>query len=86
VIRITTTTYRETERFVEITDREEALDNLREKAYTDVKSRIPEGAKILDEREELKYSSIEKKWVYTLTIETLEDIAEERRKDPEVGH
>jgi len=86
VIRITTTTYRETERFVEITDREEALDNLREKAYTDVKSRIPEGAKILDEREELKYSSIEKKWVYTLTIETLEDIAEERREDPEVGH
>lgn len=85
-IRLTATTYRETERFVEISDREEALENLKEEAFTHVKSRVPRGAKILDEREELKYSSEERKWVYTLTIETLEDIAEERSEDREVEH
>jgi hypothetical protein len=45
-----------------------------------LKAKIPKAAKILDEQEKLEYSE-EGKWVYTLTIETLEDIAQERRED-----
>ncbi len=86
LIRLTTTTYRETETFVEISDREKTLEHLRGEAFTHVKTKIPRGAKILDEREELDYSSEERKWVYTLTVETLEDIAEERSEDREVGY
>ncbi len=84
-LRLVTTTYRETEKSVLITDREEALEELREEAFAYVQAGIPRGAKILDEREELKYSE-EKKWVYTFTVETLEDIAQEMREDREIGH
>ncbi len=85
LLRLSATTYRETEKFVEIADKEEVLESLKEAAFANVKAKIPGGAKILDEREELKYSK-ERKWVYTLTIETLEDIARERSEDREVEH
>ncbi len=85
MLRLSATTYRETEKFVEIADKEEVLESLKEAAFANVKAKIPGGAKILDEREELKYSK-ERKWVYTLTIETLEDIARERSEDREVEH
>jgi similar to stage IV sporulation protein len=85
LIGLTATTYRETEKSVEIADEEEALEDLKEEAFAHVKAKIPGGAKILDEREELKYSE-ERKWVYTLTIETLEDIAQERSEDREGEH
>lgn len=85
LIRLSATTYRETEKYVEVVDKDRALEDLKEEAFAHVKAKIPRGAKILDEREELKYSE-ERKWVYNLTIETLEDIAQERSEDREVEH
>ena len=73
-------TYRETEKFAVVLDKERALEDLKITASTHLKAKIPKAAKILDEQEKLEYSE-EGKWVYTLTIETLEDIAQERRED-----
>ena len=85
LIKLSATTYRETEKSVEVVDKDRALEDLKEEAFAYVKGRIPRGAKILDEREELKYSE-ERKWMYTLTIESLEDIAEERSEEREVEY
>ena len=85
LVRLGVTTYRETEKFVLMTDKEKALEKLKAEASSSIKARIPRDARILDEREDLEFSE-EKEWVYTLVVETIEDIAEERREDREIGH
>lgn len=78
-VRLTVIEYKKTERSIEILDRKEILGDLRKKAYIYMKAKMPRGAKILDEREDLEYSA-GGEWVYTLTIETIEDIAQEMRE------
>ena len=76
-LKLSITIFRETRKHTEVADREKILIDLKEEACENLRSKIPKGAKVLDEYEELKYPG-KGRWVYTLTIETLEDIAGER--------
>ncbi|MEW6226706.1 MAG: sporulation protein YqfD [Bacillota bacterium] len=83
-VRVDEAIYREVIRRAELVDKEEALAGSREKAYKALTERLPKGARILDEREDVKYSQ-DRALVYTCTVETVEDIAKERREERELG-
>lgn len=82
-IGLEVTTYREVIRRAEVVDRDEELAEARERARRALEARLPQGARILDEREDVRYSQ---GGVLTLrmTIETAEDIARERRQEREI--
>ncbi|MCR4401789.1 MAG: sporulation protein YqfD [Firmicutes bacterium] len=74
------TTYREIARRVEVLDREAVLSETRARARGALEARLPSGAKILDVREDVRYSQ-GGAIVFTMTMETTEDIALERRQE-----
>ncbi len=79
LLGIDVTTYREVVRRTEVLDREDVLAEARARARSALTARLPQGARVLDEREDVRYSQ-GGALTYTMTIETSEDIARERRE------
>jgi len=77
------TTYREVTRRAELLDREEVLAAARARARAALEARLPRDAKILDVTEDVKYSQ-GGVVTFTMTMETAEDIARERRQEQEL--
>ncbi|MGE5574211.1 MAG: sporulation protein YqfD [Bacteroidota bacterium] len=79
-IALEVTTYREVVRSAEVLDKEEVLAKARGRGRSALEARIPRGARVLDEREDVRYSQ-GGVLTFTMTVETCEDIARERRQE-----
>ncbi|MGE5587412.1 MAG: sporulation protein YqfD [Clostridia bacterium] len=82
-IGVDVTTYREVTRRAEVLSREDVLAEARERARSALEPTLPSGARILDVREDVRYSQ-GGVVTFTMTMETAEDIAMERRQEREV--